>query len=782
MIITCPKCLREYDEIMPSDPTIRMRCKLCNAPFSQDELFNKSQTKQNKQNKQNKQTTQEEWEFVVDDDNEESQNIEKTQSKKEDKEEEKLRSKIEKVFDLPDLPNAPNMIGHMIESMSNTWEQTLDEEIDADEMPELPMLDNLQEASSNDAESYQADLQSSPSIDSLDPLGWKEFHEEPNQNKKEKSLDALLSELEDINAIKITRYLIQRGSKTFGPFDEEEVHELLEKRKLLGNENTSLYGSDEWKPLKEWDDFRAVVQALSKKSYRIGWEAGRKIVPPTTPPKNEDSTPFDNENSEKPKDNENSEKITEPENKKKPPHYWKQPHIIIYVIVILLVNALFLIWLLTPEKKTSQTNITPTNCYPQSHLLNQKLILEDQFNVHKKTIDVLLQQITKNKKTHCWSHIRFAYYFLESYGKDNDLLPKLNHALNLLAKQHKKDDAFQKSQFTQLLIMKNHIALQKAFKKIKATIHTKQNKDLEWRYLIASLYRELQQFKQAQKEYKIIVKKQPRHLRAWLSLYKISKQLQQFNQASLYLKRAFQINPQHLPTLLAIFQETIDQEVPIKHNSSLQKKIRYLIEKKKQTTSYLLSRWYLLQGRKAWYHGHKAQGLMFYDKALTISPNELTFTQERTERYIEGNQLLLALDALKTTQYSQENLYFSLLSWDQEFRVLCKMKKLTEAEKRLQIFSKMKPKFRYHQAYTTLFMGKLLEARKQWKKAREHYQHAIKLFPTTRDMPYYIARTYAAQKNFKKCKKYLQFLLTLKKKLTHNVRQRAQQLMAHCQK
>ena len=735
MLIPCPKCGRSFEGVVPADPDMMIRCRLCASMFTQEEMRNPSQAAQQSTSPED---SQEEWEFEADDFDPPSPEdlLGDIDDGEDDLHEDFPPTHVDDALgfaaaqlpqeeSIPDLPESPpSPLFHQIADGIH-FDSSVDDS--AAELPELPELQELEEAPAKRQAPQQKEAHPTPKI--RERLA---SSSSTQQDSAGPELDELLMRLQEDRPAKVgRRYVLRRKDKIFGPFDEEEIQGLIERRKLLGDEETALEGQNNWKPLDEWDDFRPLLQAMKSKSFRVGWEGRKRKKPKSPPPEKVQPTP-------------------EVEETPPPPTPSSPPFALIGGLILAILLA-FGGWYMMSSKKN--TKRPQTQCRPNQKVLMKTLVLNDSFDGYMKLLGRIKALHAKGKQRQCWGRIRYIYQLLDSHGDDEKIRAAAAPIIADFEKKSTNPLLIKKAQLSKAISKRDRKEIRKLIGRFKKW---SLKMDHEWLYLQARAYELIGDDEQSLTLYKQLTKQQPKHIRARLGLYRYQRDHHQFKQSNRLLAGILKQNPLHLPALLYAKQDAIYLNFWKKQRKSIEERMDKLFEAGKTTTALLAKRSFL-EAQQLWRQKQTNKALLQIDKAIRLSSQNEDYRWKRIEYYVADRQYTLVEQFLKQEQKDGDYPVARLWLW--HIKMLIEQKELTRAEKQINQMKKQgifSPERRYTFHHVR---GALFEAKQNLKRALREYQFAQQTSKKHKEIALALARIHHKQQDNKTCQTLLNTFL-----------------------
>lgn len=559
---------------------------------------------------------------------------------------------------VPDLPDLPLPVSNIIKMGGSNWDNSLDE-VDSN-IPLLPPLDfELKEASAEDLTPKQSDTVSAPKrpkaaprpAPSVPPEAPPIFASKPPpgtvhaETKPSTLSDLLESFVEEETVEEETRYYLQRNDKEFGPFTEQEIMQLLESRKLKGEELVRYADSNVWKPLEQTPDFQPTIEVLRKVPVRVGWERhaptstssipssspldvpvssdfGSAQMPPS-PPSTQDLF------SQSPQDLPRSSKSSANHSK-------SQRRFVLPLagggLLLLAVVVWFVFSRPTPPPPKSSPGIS-----------THRLSLSDSFPEYKKLLQPIFDSYRRGDFSLSWYRIRFAYALLDSFGEDRTIRTSADPIYLALQKQKKADLLIKKIALLRAISLRDH-------KQIEALLSALQKKlplsDPEWGYVFARALELTGKYESAQLLYDKLLRQHPQHIRARLGQYRVLTALQKPYQASSHLLQAFRNAPTHLPSQLTAMTYALTQGTWLTFRPQIRKNLESIVQKGHHTQGGL-ARWYALQAQELWLLRQTDQAIYRLDQAIALAPHIREHRWTRIQYYLWSKKPHIAQQSIR---------------------------------------------------------------------------------------------------------------------------------------
>ena len=542
---------------------------------------------------------------------------------------------------IPDIPNLPSPVSKFIKmSGDSNWSNMLD---DADEgIPALPPLGfELVEASTSSLAPQQVDVIHSQT-EFLSPAPAASTHTNnapvsfaskppPGSMSPEKEavsisdlLESFVSEPSEKEKTEETRYYIQRKEKEFGPFTEREVMQLLESRKLNGDELARTHDDFLWIPLEEFEDFGPTIDVLRKVKVRVGWEKRSKKRRNSQSVPAEEHSPANGHSQTAPPfppSVEERDVVSSPPPKDKR----KSFRGVLYGMTLLLLLGGVGVWWLSKEPK------------PKAHVVKKKssfsinqLAINDRIDQYRILLRNVVRSYRTGKFSFAWHNVRFAYYLLDSYGNDSTIRAGADRILQKLRKRKQSQAIVQRIALARAVSMKNSAKVSTLLQPIQTKLAVTHP---EWGFLLARSLEVTGKYDTAQVIYTQLLNKHPKHVRAMLGLYRVFQALNKPYRASSFLLRAFRAAPDHLPSQLQALSYAINRGTWLTFRKKIRSNIKRIIKNNLYTQGGL-AQWYALQANNYWRLRQTAKAIYRMDQAVTLAPKNRKYRWRRIQLYL----------------------------------------------------------------------------------------------------------------------------------------------------
>ena len=706
--VTCPHCSRHFQTETVPGPEVMVRCPKCRRFFTMEgsRVTSESRPPSSFSSK----APEEVWELDADGEEENygDASVEVFDDIIEYMDDPFMGINEDEIESLPGLPNLPAAIINLIEnSVLPPWESMLG--LDDDKTPALPELDlELHEAIPVSApapkESKSQKRRRHSSRSSLDSVPEVDSTPEP---PKEKPLEDILASFVDESEYKeekTTRYRVRHGDKIFGPFSEQEILDLITKRKLQADDLACLVDTQEWRALKDWPDFKASIEVIGSVKVRKGWEGKRRRR----------ARQAGEAGSQQAGGTSSKGKLIG----------------IAAGILLLLGGGAFGVMQYLKPKPKKQPKVVASKV-----TRSLQALVQDNIGFYRKTSDNLSNHypLTKIKgkdakekrnKAAVLQLVRYIYYMLDTHGPDNRSQLLADDIQKLLKQKPITQTGVsptlvQRVQLAKAILPAYRSKLLPLYRGLKKPL---DKNDLEWGYLDARVQEAMGKLALAQKAYQGLIKKQGKHVLAHRGLFRVLEKQGKKKEAGAQLQKTLKQAPNHVPTLLDTLDWAERFDLWSAQLPKLKKRIATQL-KKHQYPSSLVARWYKYSAQQAWQKKNFAEALLQLDRAATLAPKNVPLQRLRIQYYYRDGQYQLTHQMLESeyskTSASKEKLLLM------HFKVLSRLGKkpilkgfLEALPKRVKSPKKLKLLQLYFQARQALQQGDIQKALQALKKAQ----------------------------------------------------------------
>lgn len=533
-------------------------------------------------------------------------------------------------------------------------------------------------------------------------------------------------------------YKLQMNDKVFEHLKEEDILSLLESQQLTGDEKASLQLQNDWRPLREFSDFRPTI-ALLESEGRLGSRRSSASLDNIQAPDAEADV-FEAIDEPAPIDPFLETVVDQSVPKQPLSPIDKLKHLNqrlgtinvgpLKIPVLFLSGgaSLLMLLLLLPGLFSSEPSSKNQPVMPRKEV-RQAITVLSGFNVarslqksryrdFKYALDEL-KKAGRDATQPSLRKIRAAYYLLDQFGLDAPIADDIELITNRFLKKASP-------------VEKQRIALLQALTRAELKVtpaskkgwlkHLPANHE-EWGYLRARLFERSGETAKAELQYSKLLKRYPVHIPALLGharlLYKSGKE----DRSMLHYKKVLKQAPRHVAALLTVMEYSQNNPRWKKLLPKSSQVLGTLI--KNGVTSASTARWHYIKALELWRQGQFAASLKKLNEAYTYDRNNRLIRIDRIRYHLWAGKHTFAKRILKEELSSaSNNAYLKLL----QIEVNIRLRQFRTASYQLrQLLKRSNRRLLTAQLY--FLQGQLNETRGYVKRAVKSYKKSLKYMP-----------------------------------------------------